>query len=158
MAFANGLRPGLQNQVLVSSGLQDLDQILGGGLPLGSILLVLEDGTSHHHETILRYFLAEGVASGHSCFLAGPRHVAKDQDAVAQWMPREGKPGIKEAKEDAAEEEKTGADLRIAWQYRRYIKAKQDESDELAEEERRKKKGRWPQRVVQIGFECVREA
>lgn len=59
---AAGTKPGANGQTLVSTGLADLDRILGGGLALGSLLLVEEDGASQHHETLARYFLAEGVA------------------------------------------------------------------------------------------------
>jgi elongator complex protein 4 len=59
-----GTRPGLHGQTLVSTGHPDLDRHLGGGLPLGSLLLLLEDGWSGHGTTLLRYFLAEGAACG----------------------------------------------------------------------------------------------
>ncbi len=38
--------------------------MLGGGLPLGALLLVLEDAASPHAGTLLRCFAAEGVACG----------------------------------------------------------------------------------------------
>ena len=57
-----GTRAGLHGQVLVSTGLADLDQHLNGGLPLGTVLLVMEDAFSPHATTFLKYFLAEGVA------------------------------------------------------------------------------------------------
>lgn len=41
-AADTGTRPGLHGQTLVSMGLVDLDRLLGGGLPLGTLLLVLE--------------------------------------------------------------------------------------------------------------------
>ena len=59
-----GTRPGMHGQTLLSSGHADLDRLLGGGLPLGSLLLLLEDGWSGHHTTLLRYFRAEGAACG----------------------------------------------------------------------------------------------
>jgi elongator complex protein 4 len=59
-----GTRPGLHGQTLISSGHPDLDRLLGGGVPLGSLLLLLEDGWSGHHATLIRYFLAEGAACG----------------------------------------------------------------------------------------------
>lgn len=63
-----GTRPGLHGQTIISTGLADLDQLLGGGLPLGTLTLILEDGWTQHHATILKYFLAEGAACGHvSC-------------------------------------------------------------------------------------------
>ena len=54
----------MHGQTLLSSGHGDLDRLLGGGLPLGTLLLVLEDGWSTHHTTLLRYFLGEGEACG----------------------------------------------------------------------------------------------
>jgi PAXNEB protein len=38
-----GTAPGPYGQTLVSTGLADMDRLLGGGLPLGGLLLVLED-------------------------------------------------------------------------------------------------------------------
>ena len=38
----SGTRSGLHGQTLISLGLVDLDRLLGGGLPLGSLLLVIE--------------------------------------------------------------------------------------------------------------------
>ena len=66
-----GTRPGLHGQVLVSSGHAELDRLLGGGLPLGSLTLLLEDGSSGHHATLLRYFLGEGAACGQVLWEAG---------------------------------------------------------------------------------------
>ena len=48
----------------MSSGHPDLDRLLGGGLPLGSLLLLLDDGWSGHAATLARYFLGEGAACG----------------------------------------------------------------------------------------------
>ena len=65
-----GTRPGLHGQTLVSSGHPDLDRLLGGGLPLGGLLLLLEGdawGAGRHADTLLRYFLAEGAACGLVC-------------------------------------------------------------------------------------------
>lgn len=55
----------MHSQTLISTGLADLDRILGGGLPLGALLLVLEDAYSPHGSTLLQYFIAEGIACGH---------------------------------------------------------------------------------------------
>lgn len=61
-----GTRPGLHGQVLISTGLAGLDRLLGGGLPLGTILLLLEDSNSQQHLNILKCFMAEGVCCKHS--------------------------------------------------------------------------------------------
>lgn len=58
-----GTRPGLSGQTLVSTGLADFDKLLGGGLPLKTVTLLLEDSYTQHHLTLLKYFLAEGAAN-----------------------------------------------------------------------------------------------
>lgn len=60
-----GTKPGLHAQTLVSTGQADMDRLLGGGLPLGCLLVILEDSFSRHHETFLRssYFPFEGFTA-----------------------------------------------------------------------------------------------
>lgn len=58
-----GTRPGSLGQTLLSTGNADLDRIFGGGVPLGCLLLLLEDGRTHHHLTLLHYFVSEGLNS-----------------------------------------------------------------------------------------------
>ncbi|CAO3648976.1 unnamed protein product [Cunninghamella blakesleeana] len=62
-------------QLLISTGVPSLDDILGGGLPVGTVLLVKEDRATTYAQLLLKYFLAQGVASGHTCTL-----VSKDED------------------------------------------------------------------------------
>ena len=57
------------NQLLISSGVPSLDSLLGGGLAVGTVLLVEEDTHACYANTLLKCFLAEGVASRHSLFL-----------------------------------------------------------------------------------------
>ena len=68
-----GTRPGLLGQTLISTGHADLDRLLGGGLPLGCVLLVLEDAWTPHGTTLLKYFAAEGAAWGHRLLWARGR-------------------------------------------------------------------------------------
>lgn len=57
-------RPGPHGQRVISTGLDDLDKIFGGGIPLGSVCLIEEDGWTSHHSVLLRYFASEGVLAG----------------------------------------------------------------------------------------------
>jgi elongator complex protein 4 len=51
--------------VLTSTGIASLDDILGGGLPLSSSLLVLAPDThSSYGELVQKYFISQGLASG----------------------------------------------------------------------------------------------
>ena len=83
-----GTRPSVHNtsQLLTPSGVPDLDTILGGGIPVGSVVLVKDDHqgeliessepTPLHSRLFLKYFLAEGVAQGHGIFYGSCHHDA----------------------------------------------------------------------------------
>ena len=71
-AAAPGTKAGPAGSSLVSTGLADLDLVLGGGMPLGSLLLLLEDSGCTQPATLLQYWLAEGVASGHQGLWVAP--------------------------------------------------------------------------------------
>ncbi|XP_052417667.1 elongator complex protein 4-like isoform X2 [Carassius gibelio] len=69
-----GTRPSVQNgQLLVSSGVSSLDYVIGGGLAVGTLLLVEEDCFDSYSRMLLKYFLVEGVVCGHELFLASAR-------------------------------------------------------------------------------------
>ena len=77
-----GTKPSLFNfQLLTSSGIPGLDQLLGGGLPLGTLLLIQDlpnpeqenendfETGQHYSSLLLQYFLSEGVVHGHKLFV-----------------------------------------------------------------------------------------
>lgn len=39
-----------------------MDRLFGGGLPLGTLTIVQEDGVSSNHVALLQYFVGEGIA------------------------------------------------------------------------------------------------
>ncbi|KAH1028334.1 hypothetical protein HUJ05_001695, partial [Dendroctonus ponderosae] len=47
--------------LLTSSGIMSLDPLLGGGLPVGTVVLVEEDFRGLYSKILLKYFLAEGL-------------------------------------------------------------------------------------------------
>lgn len=47
--------------LLTSTGLPSLDNFIGGGLPIGSLLLLYEDPTGNLSDSIVRCFLSEGI-------------------------------------------------------------------------------------------------
>ncbi|KAI3429336.1 hypothetical protein D9Q98_005431 [Chlorella vulgaris] len=115
----SGTRPGLHGQTLISSGHPDLDRLLGGGVPLGSLLLLLEDGWSGHHATLIRYFLAEGAACGQTLLLAA---APTPLGGLFKYLPAQLRGKAAEKDEEEGGKEQEDFKLRIAWQYRRYIK------------------------------------
>ncbi|XP_072448694.1 elongator complex protein 4 isoform X3 [Chiloscyllium punctatum] len=69
-----GTRPSLRNgQLLLSTGVPSLDYIIGGGLAVGTLLLIEEDSYESYSRMLLKYFLAEGIVSGHSLFIASAK-------------------------------------------------------------------------------------
>ncbi|KAK9788302.1 hypothetical protein WJX73_008158 [Symbiochloris irregularis] len=113
-----GTRPGPLGQTLISSGNSDLDRILGGGIPLGCVLLLLEDGRTHHHLTFLQCFVAEGLNNQQAVLWA-----ASQRAFSAAKLPaiNQSHGSVKGTERQAAASGGQAGDLRIAWQYRQYL-------------------------------------
>ncbi|XP_051820723.1 elongator complex protein 4 [Antechinus flavipes] len=80
-----GTRPSVRNgQLLVSAGLPALDQLLGGGLAVGTLLLIEEDKYNIYSNLLFKYFLAEGIVCGHTLLLASAK---EDPDDILQELP-----------------------------------------------------------------------
>ncbi|XP_078106670.1 elongator complex protein 4 isoform X3 [Sander vitreus] len=80
-----GTRPSVQNgQLLVSTGVTSLDYLLGGGLAVGTVLLIEEDRYESYSRMILKYFLAEGVVCRHELFVAAAQD---NPDDILQELP-----------------------------------------------------------------------
>jgi elongator complex protein 4 len=57
-----GVKLSIQNGLpLTSTGIPSIDDVFGGGLPLGSVLLIKEDRSTSYATTMLQYFLAQGA-------------------------------------------------------------------------------------------------
>lgn len=61
----SGVKPWLNGGYLVSTGNRALDDLLGGGQALGTLLMVESDDLSCYGETILKYGIAQALSSGH---------------------------------------------------------------------------------------------
>ncbi|KAH9763759.1 elongator complex protein 4 [Citrus sinensis] len=70
-----GVKCGPNGTMFVSSGIADLDryfEILGGGFPLGSLVMVMEDAEAPHHMLLLRNFMSQGLVHGQPLLYASP--------------------------------------------------------------------------------------
>ncbi|KAF8591438.1 PAXNEB-domain-containing protein [Ramaria rubella] len=115
-----GVRPSRSTPSIctVSTGISSLDDVLGGGLPLGSILVVLApDSNTVYAELVQRYFIAQGIASGQNvCIL---NDSAADLASRCMWMPDIGF----SSQESPGSQRKCGDDgdeissIKIAWRY-----------------------------------------
>ncbi|XP_060733332.1 elongator complex protein 4 [Tachysurus vachellii] len=110
-----GTKPSVHTgQLIVSSGVPSLDCALGGGLAVGSLLLIEEDEFDSYSRTLLQYFLAEGVMSGHELFIASaqdhPDDIIKDLPSPLQ----DGDPGPKTVSSSNLDQQDA---MKIAWRY-----------------------------------------
>uniref|UniRef100_A0A8C2DFK3 Elongator complex protein 4 n=1 Tax=Cyprinus carpio TaxID=7962 RepID=A0A8C2DFK3_CYPCA len=114
-----GTRPSVQNgQLLVSSGVSSLDYVIGGGLAVGTLLLVEEDCYDSYSRMLLKYFLAEGVVCGHELFLASARD---HPDEIMQELPSpivDDVAGMKISEGQSQPSDPENPDtMKIAWRY-----------------------------------------
>lgn len=104
---------------LLSSGVPSLDDLLGGGLPLGSSLMVLTpDVHSAWGRLLTRYWLAQGLASGQSCCIVGEEDGIRDTVKGCMWMDERTGEGSESEGEGAGGDQGEGrGGGKIAWRY-----------------------------------------
>ncbi|KAJ3301184.1 Elongator subunit elp4 [Blyttiomyces sp. JEL0837] len=61
--------------LVTSTGILSLDEVLGGGLPSGTLLLLQEDRHTGYASLIYRYFIAQGIVGGHAMCVASADEV-----------------------------------------------------------------------------------
>ncbi|KAH3890406.1 elongator complex protein 4-like [Dreissena polymorpha] len=110
----SGAKPSLyNNQLLVSSGIPSLDHLLGGGLAVGTVLLIEEDVFGNYSRLMLKYFCAEAVMTGHSMLLAS---ADLSPDQLLSDLPR---PIIDDPvnADEQTKEQYFDEHMKIAWRY-----------------------------------------
>ncbi|XP_072047383.1 elongator complex protein 4-like [Amphiura filiformis] len=113
-----GTRPSLHNgQLLVSTGVPSLDFVLGGGIAVGSVLLIEEDTYGNYAQLLLSYYLAEGVMTQHHLCLASgdekPHTILKNLPCPEEDPISAAAEGNKRRSGKTNEEET----MKIAWRY-----------------------------------------
>jgi elongator complex protein 4 len=68
---ARGTRISIINgKTLTSTGVASLDELVGGGCPMSSIMLIKTDRYTGYAHLLLKYFIAQGIAHQHSVSLS----------------------------------------------------------------------------------------
>lgn len=110
-ASFHGLRPSpLDGRTTTSTGTPTLDSLLAGhaGLPMGTSILIGENGTTDYAGALLRYFAAEGLVQSHQVHVLG----------VPEQWGRE-LPGLVDGKERETCYSNAAEKMKIAWRYER---------------------------------------
>ncbi len=63
-----------------------MDNLIGGGLPVGSLVVLIEDSFSHYHSHFLKSYLAEGVVNDHKLLIVDPDEL-RDRDHWLKYLP-----------------------------------------------------------------------
>jgi elongator complex protein 4 len=80
ISIGAGVKPTVHNSLgMVSSGHSQLDELLGGGLQLGTTFLIGTDLYSHYGETLLSYGMAEALSMNQQCLLLASNQSSADQ-------------------------------------------------------------------------------
>ncbi|KAJ9556265.1 hypothetical protein OSB04_010879 [Centaurea solstitialis] len=111
-----GLKYGPNGTIFLSSGVPDLDKILGGGFHLGSLVMIMEDTEAPHHMLLLRNFMSQGLVHNQPILYASP---STNPRAFLGTLPT-----TLASKDDRSRNANADAeqkDLRIAWQYKKYL-------------------------------------
>lgn len=111
----------LTAETVLSCGVSALDYILGGGLPLGGILLAEEDAFGTYCRQLLKYYVAEGVEQKHDIYFAsGDIEPSK----FLRELPKALRPSADSAGLPTSTSSTSDGDLKIAIRYERM--ARQD--------------------------------
>lgn len=104
--------------VNTSTGIPSLDDILGGGLPVSTSLLILSpDPHSAHAQLLAKYFIAQGIACGQNVCICDDR--ATELVESCMWMLREhGRPLAEAADDEDGNSMAADGGVKIAWRYR----------------------------------------
>ncbi|CAG8711453.1 7479_t:CDS:2 [Funneliformis mosseae] len=109
-------------QLLISTGLY-LDfykiifkHILGGGIPIGSVLLIKEDRHTEYARLLLKYFLVQGIVSGHHVLLStAEEREPKNFIMGLPWLSNDTDDSVVDDDDKTTELEEK---MTIAWRYK----------------------------------------
>lgn len=108
-----GTRAWLGGQLLASSGCPSLDAQLGGGIPLGSVVIVQEDATACLSDAMAALFVGQAWPSGQRATVFADRP-SRRRHFLARL------PSAPEKSARSTDEPAPSASLERAWQYRQY--------------------------------------
>ncbi len=131
---------------VVSSGVKGFDAFLGGGLALGRLAVLIEDGVTNLHAHVLSSLAATARSHSHALAVALP--TAPAQEFIASLDKVSWSPGI-------PEQTNANPQLSIAWRYAPVKSTLPTASYKSASASAANAASRVPQRVSALGFPNV---
>ncbi|XP_041367597.1 elongator complex protein 4-like [Gigantopelta aegis] len=105
-----GTKPSLyNNQLLISTGIPSLDLVIGGGIAVGTVMLVEEDLFATYANLVVNYFVSEGIVCEQSVLAAS---LDLDMKQLTQELPApiSDEPQLTTSQPDSDS-------MKIAWRY-----------------------------------------
>jgi elongator complex protein 4 len=122
----------------ISSGVKAIDELIGGGYPLGSVVLVDSDPTLFHSELLLKYFLSQGLYNHEDLYVCSQldasnycdnllsiirssstlRQQSKSSASLAKGPPGRSSLRSEIIPEEEPSTEAKNDDMKIAWRYK----------------------------------------
>lgn len=89
----------LNGQILTSTGIASLDEMMAGGMPLGRVLMIKQDRFTGYAHLILKYWIAQGIAHKQSVGVAACLDAVSLEEYLVDLM------SIVEGKQESTKEE-----------------------------------------------------
>ena len=106
--------PASNVSLITSTGISSLDDILGGGLPLScSLVFAAPDIHSSYGELVQKYFVAQGLGSGHRICVVGQN--TADFVGDVMWVSKSQVWKTPESEDE--DEGEQSQKVKIAWRY-----------------------------------------
>ena len=113
-----GVKPYSNSQYAISSGSPSFDQVIGGGLPIGSLIILFEDSFSHYYAHFLKNYLGEGIVNEQKVLIVDADK-ERSKEEWLKFMPAV----IKIKNEDVkGKDVETLEELKVAWRYNNLLK------------------------------------
>lgn len=116
-----GVKPSVSTGLgIVSSGNKQLDDLIGGGIALGTIVFVESDGFSGYADTFLLYDVAESISHKHPVLVVAEDNT--EAERIMTSLPYNQTISTAGYIETTPLEAPAENKLTIAWQYSKYLK------------------------------------